>query len=102
MVEGAPTLTYRRLDYWTRTGLVHAIENDRSGSGVPRRYTEREAAVAALMARLMSTGLRLDVAAPVARQVIESNLAEIYLGQGVVLQVASLMNGAPGLGVDKS
>jgi hypothetical protein len=62
----AAGLSYRRLDYWTRTGLLHAV-NDAPGSGTPRRWQDGEAAIGALVVRLTDAGLDLQVAFRVAR-----------------------------------
>lgn len=42
----AAGVTYRKIDYWTRCGWLHAIGQNTPGSGSPRRYAESEVAVA--------------------------------------------------------
>lgn len=81
-------LTYRRLDYWTTKGHLKA-DSARPGTGYPRSWTRRELKVAELMVRLRSAGLRLDVAARVARSTVEQGRAAAIcrLGPGVSVVV---------------
>jgi DNA-binding transcriptional MerR regulator len=51
-------ISYRQLDYWTRTGHAPGESRRRTGSGNRRRWSERQAAVLAVMARLVETGAR--------------------------------------------
>jgi hypothetical protein len=44
-------ITYRQADYWTRTGILHPVRAWQ-GSGVPRRYTRREADLARALGRI--------------------------------------------------
>ncbi len=44
-------ITYRQLDYATRTGRLHARQ-ERAGSGNPREYPPEELAVAVVLAYL--------------------------------------------------
>jgi DNA-binding transcriptional MerR regulator len=37
-------VTYRQLDYWTRTGLVHPSLCEARGSGSRRRWTDEDVA----------------------------------------------------------
>lgn len=59
-------VTYRRLDYWIRTGRLTATQTSR-GSGHPRTWTADERRVCCLAARLADAGLALDQAFAVAR-----------------------------------
>lgn len=59
-------LSYRQLDYWTRSGYLRAVDPT-PGSGGTREWPDHEVVVASLMLRLLRAGLRLDVAARVAR-----------------------------------
>jgi hypothetical protein len=75
--QGLP-LTYRQLDHWTNRGYVRCNERPtlpaprgrtRKGSGVARTWPVREASIAAAMLRLTMRpfGLRLELAAEIAR-----------------------------------
>lgn len=52
VMAAIPGLTYRQLDYWTRTGVIAAV-TDLPGSGIARGYTHDEVVVAALVAALV-------------------------------------------------
>lgn len=54
-------ITYRVLDYWDRTGTFGPSAVEASGSGSTRRYTDDDAAVAAVLARLGRLGASTDV-----------------------------------------
>lgn len=73
----ATGLTYRQLDYWTRTGRIHAaaaVKGRRVQSGTARVWPDSEIRIAALIARLTALGLNLDVAARVARECVSDIL----------------------------
>jgi len=59
-------ITYRMLDYRTRTGYLSA-EPRPTGSGCPREYSDAEARVAITMARLVRGGVDPRTAADMAR-----------------------------------
>lgn len=50
-------ITYRQLDYWTRLEAV-TDEAGAKGSGSRRRWTRRQAAVLAVLAKLVALGSR--------------------------------------------
>lgn len=52
--------SYRKLDYWCRTGSVDC-ERPARGSGSHRRFTARQAACAWVVARLAEMGATHDV-----------------------------------------
>lgn len=62
-----PGMTYRKLDYWTRTHVLHAAA-DHVGSGYKRLWPADEVGVCAAILRLCSAGIALDVAARIARK----------------------------------
>lgn len=65
-------ISYRQLDYWTRTGLLHEIPRPvNAGSGYPRSFPLTELAVASLMADLLEAGLTPRVAHDRARELLE-------------------------------
>jgi hypothetical protein len=65
-----PGLTYRQLDYWSRSDRLfpHTHDTDTAGgSGHPYCWPPGEIAAAARMFRLISLGFNLDTAADLAR-----------------------------------
>jgi len=60
-------ITYRMLDYWTRTGYLTAERPGGTGPGHSREYTDAEARVAVTMARLVRAGVDPRTAADMAR-----------------------------------
>ncbi|MXW42308.1 MAG: MerR family transcriptional regulator [Acidimicrobiia bacterium] len=53
-------ITYRQLDYWTRTGLVTSTAQKAIGSGSRRRYSYRDLLELKLIKRLMDEGIGLQ------------------------------------------
>lgn len=53
-------VSYRQLDYWTRTGLVAASAAPAHGSGNHRRYEFRDLLEVKIIASLLETGLSLQ------------------------------------------
>lgn len=62
-------MTYRQLDWWTRSGYLHAAKNH-PGSGTARFYPLEEVHVAALVARLLDAGLSPSGAFLIARELV--------------------------------
>jgi hypothetical protein len=58
--------SYRRLDHWSRLGLIHP-EGAYRGSGSQRRWPLAEVRVAARIVELLGAGLTLGAAAHAAR-----------------------------------
>ncbi|RRQ14173.1 MerR family transcriptional regulator [Corynebacterium bovis] len=52
-------ITYRQLDYWTRTGLIAASITPAAGSGTRRLYSFRDILIIKIIASLLETGLSL-------------------------------------------
>ncbi|WP_342011732.1 MerR family transcriptional regulator, partial [Corynebacterium bovis] len=52
-------ITYRQLDYWTRTGLVAASITPAAGSGTRRLYSFRDILIVKIIASLLDAGLSL-------------------------------------------
>jgi hypothetical protein len=50
-------ITYRQLDYWTRTGL---LDSSNPGSGVCRLYPEREVDVARALGAISAAGVAIN------------------------------------------
>lgn len=57
----AAGITYRQMDYWTRTGLLESLAVDRSGSGHPRIYSPEQVKRATAVRALLEAGMRLEV-----------------------------------------
>jgi DNA-binding transcriptional MerR regulator len=53
-------ITYRQLDYWTRTGLVRPSIKDAHGSGSQRLYSFQDLATLRVIKRLLDTGVSLQ------------------------------------------
>jgi DNA-binding transcriptional MerR regulator len=53
-------ITYRQLDYWTRTGLVTPSLNDAHGSGTQRLYSFQDLATLRVIKKLLDTGVSLQ------------------------------------------
>jgi DNA-binding transcriptional MerR regulator len=53
-------ITYRQLDYWTRTGLVTPSVNDAHGSGSQRIYSFQDLATLRVIKKLLDTGVSLQ------------------------------------------
>jgi len=53
-------ISYRQLDYWTRTGLITPSVNDAHGSGSQRLYSFQDLATLKVIKRLLDTGVSLQ------------------------------------------
>ena len=53
-------ITYRQLDYWTRTGLVTSTARMAEGSGSRRRYSYNDLLELKLIKRLLDEGIALQ------------------------------------------
>jgi DNA-binding transcriptional MerR regulator len=56
---GLAGISYRQLDYWTRTALVEATVRPASGSGTQRLYSRADVVKLAAAAELVRAGLSL-------------------------------------------
>jgi len=82
-------LTYRQLDYWTRTGYLKATM-PKPGSGHVRTWSDEELAVARLVARLGRTaGIPAGRAAELARTLLSGDDLPMRcpLGQNLFIEV---------------
>lgn len=77
-------LTGRQVDYWTRQGYLRSTE-PQPGSGHRRAWPVVERDIAVLMARLISAGLSVEVAAKAARESIETGRAAAWIADGIVV-----------------
>lgn len=78
-------ITRRQLDYWTRQGYLHCEDREVDTSGYPRRWPIAERDIAMLMQRMITAGVTVEVAATVARQVVETGMPEASIGDGITL-----------------
>ncbi|OKL47701.1 transcriptional regulator [Boudabousia liubingyangii] len=53
-------ITYRQLDYWSRSGLVEPSIRDARGSGSQRLYSFRDILVLKIVKRLLDSGVSLQ------------------------------------------
>lgn len=72
----AAGITYRQLDYWTRTGLIRSREPS-PGSGYVRAYPLTEAAFARLLKQLLDAGVNLRAAVDLARDLLAHGHAHL-------------------------
>ena len=71
LLNAVPQITYRQVDYWTRTGLLTALDDANPGSGWTRRYHEDQIPRARVIATLLASGVRL----PTVRLVVDDLVA---------------------------
>src|SRR5580704_6075372 len=55
-------ITYRQLDYWARTGLLHPSISEARGSGSQRRYAYTDLVQLKVIKRLLDAGVSLQAA----------------------------------------
>jgi DNA-binding transcriptional MerR regulator len=55
-------ITYRQLDYWARTGLLHPSISEARGSGSQRRYAYTDLVQLKVIKRLLDAGISLQAA----------------------------------------
>lgn len=53
-------VTYRQLDYWTRTNLIHPSVAEATGSGSQRLYGFRDLVIIKIIKGLLDTGISLQ------------------------------------------
>lgn len=72
-VVRATGITYRRLDYWVRKGLI-TPETGSGGQnrGKDRVWSERDIQIATLLAKIADSGVTVEVAAKVARLIVDN------------------------------
>lgn len=78
-----PGLTYRRLDYWTRSGLLEP-DNATPGSGNARVWTGRDYDIVCAMVALMDIGLELRVAHKAAVAWVDDGINTITIGPATI------------------
>lgn len=84
-------ITYRQLDYWTRTGLVRPSLTDAAGSGSRREYSYRDLLELRVIKNLIDAGIKLESVREVfsyLREHVTSDIASAHIvisGSNVVL-----------------
>ena len=84
-------ITYRQLDYWTRTGLVRASLTDAAGSGSRREYSYTNLLELRVIKSLLDAGIKLEAVREVfsyLREHVTSDIASAHIvidGSRVVL-----------------
>lgn len=69
-------LSYRQVDFWTRSGYLHPVETS-PGSGHQWMYPPSEVTAALLMATLVEAGLLPAVAYGIASDLLDLGVAHI-------------------------
>jgi DNA-binding transcriptional MerR regulator len=80
-------ITYRQLDYWTRTGRVTASRHASTGIGDQRLYSTDDVLRIAVLARLLHAGLSLAVAGRHLDALLSSGGEPVRLGPDMTLTV---------------
>ncbi|MDN4173945.1 MerR family transcriptional regulator [Nocardioides sp. SOB77] len=71
-------LTYRQVDYWTRTGHLNPTGDRFPGSGnTPRLYDHHQVALAIQLSRLTKAGIPMPRAAHVARELLDTGRCDL-------------------------
>jgi len=84
-------ITYRQLDYWTRTGLVRPSLTVAAGSGSRRAYSYRDLLELRVIKNLLDAGIKLEAVRVVftyLREHVTSDIASAHIvisGKNVVL-----------------
>ncbi len=77
-------ITYRQLDYWTRTDLITPSVADAKGSGSKRRYSYRDLLELKVIKSLLDAGVALQSARK-ALEYLRENLGEDLASANLVL-----------------
>jgi DNA-binding transcriptional MerR regulator len=86
-VCGMAGITYRQLDYWTRTGRVTASRHATEGHGDRRLYSTDDVLRIVVLARLLDAGLTLAAADKHLDAVLNAGAQAVPLGADVALTV---------------
>lgn len=90
-VCGMAQITYRNLDYWLRCDFIDLdpehVGSTTPGSGVPRRFTQREAQRFTLLGALVRGGLAVNAAAKIVRALEANGFRPVPLTDGVWMTV---------------
>ncbi len=75
-------ITYRQLDYWTRTGLVSPSLTSAAGSGSRREYSYRDLLELRVIKNLLDAGIKLEAVREVfsyLREHVTSDIASAHI-----------------------
>lgn len=70
-------VTYRQLDYWTRTGLVEASVTAAAGSGSHRLYSFRDILLVKIIGQLLKAGISLQNVRKALTEIAERDVSEL-------------------------
>lgn len=70
-------ISYRQLDYWTRTRRLNPTTHAEPGSGNARFYPASEIAVARLIKRFLDAGIGIGAAVQIARELTDTGSATL-------------------------
>lgn len=85
-------ITYRQLDHWVDLSYLFPEERcEGAGSGIPREFSDHEAAIARLMGLLVSQGLRPGKAHEVARMAVDNQTSQVRLGDSFWVHLPAKM-----------
>lgn len=76
-LQADAAITYRQLDYWTRTHALHPITEHTPGSGHLRRYHEDQVSRAIALRDLLAVGLNGDVVRRIVDDVLDTGQATV-------------------------
>jgi hypothetical protein len=92
----AAAITYRQLDHWTTRGYLRTYSQSKPGTGSTREWLTGEDQVAANMARLVTIGLEVLVAAHVARLLAaQGHRGSVCLADGITIEVLPTGSSSP-------
>jgi DNA-binding transcriptional MerR regulator len=77
-------VTYRQLDYWTRTGIVAPSVQAARGSGTCRRYSDDDVAKLRSIVETLLAGFELEKAVAYAAEIRDRGFAALGNGLYVV------------------
>ena len=84
-------ITYRQLDYWTRTNLVRASISGAKGSGSRRRYSYRDLLELRIIKTLLDAGIKLESVRDVFKNLRESVGTDISSANIVISGTSSVV-----------
>lgn len=70
-------ITYRQLDYWTRTGLVESSVSSAAGSGTQRLYSFRDILIIKIIGQLLKAGISLQNVRKALAQLADRDVSDL-------------------------
>lgn len=71
VLDAVPGMSYKQLDFWTRTGRIKALPRTGRGSGYYNRYAPDQVALAKRMLHLIELGFTVHAAEKFANDKME-------------------------------